>query len=326
MVPAGTSLDLGDIALPGAGSGISGRVLRAGLAVANATVQLTGNIGNLQSTTTNASGVYSFRDVQPGTYRITATIAISGQQYGGFVTVTVPATSTNITAPNINIVVGGGGNTPGGTPTPTPTTGNAVDTYTAGNTYQITIPFSDSTATSATTTPTKAFTKTLDTNGAPIFTLFRYDALKQSYVQLALNSQIKRGEGLFLRVLSDGTSLREPPTFRDRFVTPVTEFTITLNLDPSRRDVNNGYNAIGSPFDPRYGNVDWYRSRVIAPDGRVFNSIREAAGAGLISDAPPVTLSDDGSGQYVASNFLAPRKGYYVKTFVNNLRVVLRVR
>jgi hypothetical protein len=341
IVPQSDILTIGDVPVPPAGSGISGRVLRrsgtSDVAASAATVQLllSGNL--VQQVTANQLGQYTFTDIQPGTYTIRASLVVGTTNLTGstVITVNVASRGTNIAAPTI--IVFPGGINPGATPTPTirptatsaptptPTTSPANESYQPGQTYLISIPYADSTAPTAVTTVAKAFTLPPASGGVENYRLFRYNPLNSQYVTLSAGSAVRRGEGYFLRVLARAVSLRTPASDRTRFPTGATEFTITLRRDPSRRDGNNGFNLIGFPFNPAtYSSINWAESRVIAPNGTVYANVTAAQAAGLLN--PIVFELLPGATDQTPTQTLLPQRGYFAQTFVDGVRVILRAR
>jgi hypothetical protein len=334
VVPVGASINIGDVPVPPGGRAITGRVLRAGVAASGAVVQLLAGGVEARSTVTNIQGVYTLRDVPPGTYTVRATQTVGGVSFAGQITVNVGST-TDVAAPDIILLQVGGPGAPGSTPTPRPTgtagptptpTSPANETFQPGQQYMISFPFSVSTAPTATATVSQVLNAPPISGGVTNYRLIRYDPLRSVYVDLTATSLVRRGEGYFLRPLARGVSFREPGVGTPRlFPTGVSEFTITLRRDPSRRDNNNGFNLIGFPFDPaRFSASDWLNARVIAPNGTVYPTLSAAVGAGLVS--PTLFTLQDGTTNYMNVTTLTPRRGYFARTFVDNVRVVLKAR
>jgi len=274
--------------------------------------------------------------VIPGSYTLRATRTVGTQSFTGSANVSVVSREIDVTAPNINLVLGGTASptptpvaTGRPTPVPSPTVSPENETYKPGQTYMISIPYMDSSVATAVTTVDRAFNTTIRTGTTENFRLFRYDATRNVYVTLTGSSILRRGEGYFLRPLARGVSLRTPVSgpIAARFPTGVTEFTITLRRNTSvTRDPNNGFNLIGNPFDPaRFGAINWLESRVIGPDGRVYASLTQAVAAGLVS--PDLfTLPAQGGSTYEKTQTIAPFRGYFARTFVDNVRVIVRAR
>jgi hypothetical protein len=335
IVPQGGRLELGDIPVPQGASSLTGRVFLNGAPSPATRVELLSGTTVLQTTTTNPQGIYIFDNVTQGTYTVRATRVTAGVTFTGQVAVGVPArrpdgSSADVNAPNINLVRGVTPTPtprPGTTPTPAPTTVPGSEQYRVGQTYMISIPYANSTVATAVTTVAKAFTVPQMEGTTTNFRLFRYDATRNQYVPLSASSLVRRGEGYFLRPIARGVDLRRPPAARDLFPTPVAEFTITLRRNTSATtDPNNGFNLIGFPFDPaRYGSINWLDSRVIGPDGRVYANLNQAVAAGLISPTL-FTLPVEGGATYLNTQIIEPFRGYYARTFVDNVRVVLRAR
>ncbi|MBV9864486.1 MAG: carboxypeptidase regulatory-like domain-containing protein [Abitibacteriaceae bacterium] len=324
--PVGDTLNLGDVPVPPAGQTISGLVILRGTGAAGVTVTLSSGGGVVASTTTLANGTYSFGSVQPGSYSISATSATGGT---GQTSVTVTQGS-NVNAPDITLTgVGGPTPTPGGNPTPggpTPTPNPATADFQIGQGYQISIPYMDSTAATATTTPTKAFSvPPIGPNGQN-YRLSRYDPKTQQYVTLTNTSVLRRGEGYFIKPILTPVSIKRPTDDPTRKPFAGTTFTITLNRSASipTSDPNSGFNLIGFPFDPaKYTSSDLNQATFITPDGRQFVGLNQAMAAGLVGQNL-FTLADDNSGNYVTTTVLRPFKGYFIRTFVDGLKIVLK--
>lgn len=332
--PIGNTIDLGDVAVPPAGQSISGLIQRAnGTGVNGVTVTLSSGGGTVATTTTATSGAtlgtYTFTSVQPGTY----TISVNQTGVGsGRASVTITS-GNNATAPTITLAGSGTTPTPGGpTPkpgpgaTPLPTPAPATADYQVGQVYQISVPYMDSAAPNATTTPARAFTVPPNgTNGAN-YTLTRYNPVTQSYETLTNTSPLRRGEGYFLKPLLTGVSIKRPADDPTRKPLVGTTFTITLRRNPSvsGSDPNSGFNLIGFPFDPaKYRSVDWTQSQFITPSGQHFANLSQAVANGVVN-AQLNTLADDGSGNNITTQTLLPFKGYFARTYVDGLQVVLR--
>jgi hypothetical protein len=222
------------------------------------------------------------------------------------------------------------GNGPGGgedptTPPPTPT-----DEFVVGSVYMISIPYMDAAALTSTTTPERAFTlPPIDpVTNAVNYRLSKFDATKQQYVALSTGAILQRGEGYFLRPVTRGVSLRRPPDSPPRVALPATvdTFTITLRRSASLAptDPNNGFNLIGFPFNPGvYRSSDWNVASVFVPaTGARYNSLTAAAAAGVVSSTL-FTLSDTSGAGYTNTSTLVPFKGYFAKTYVDNVQVTL---
>jgi hypothetical protein len=194
----------------------------------------------------------------------------------------------------------------------------------------ISIPYMDSAMIASTTTPERAFTlPPIDPiSGAVNYRLSKFDATKQQYVALSTGAILQRGEGYFLRPVTRGVSLRRPPDSPSRVALPATvdTFTITLRRSASLapNDPNNGFNLIGFPFNPAvYRSSDWNVASVFVPaTGARYNSLTAAAAAGVVSSTL-FTLSDTSGAGYTNTSTLVPFKGYFAKTYVDNVQVTL---
>lgn len=226
---------------------------------------------------------------------------------------------------DIPIPPGNGPGTGSGGTNPTPT-----DEFLVGSVYMISIPYMDSFSTGATTTPERAFTlPPIDTvTGAVNYRLSRFDATKQQYVALGPGALLQRGEGYFLRPVTKSVSLRRPPDSPPRIPLPaaINTFTITLRRSASLQptDPNNGFNLIGFPFNPTvYKSSDWTVASVFVPStGASYNSLTSAAAAGVVSSTL-FTLSDATGSSYTTTSKLLPFKGYFAKTYIDNVQVTL---
>lgn len=221
------------------------------------------------------------------------------------------------------------GNGPGGGGTDPPPTA-PTDEFLVGSVYMISIPYMDSAALTSTTTPERAFTlPPIDPiTGAVNYRLSKFDAIKQQYVALSTGALLQRGEGYFLRPVTRGVSLRRPADSPSRVPLPATvdTFTITLRRSASLAptDPNNGFNLIGFPFNPAvYRSSDWTVASVFVPaTGARYNSLTAAAAAGVVSSTL-FTLSDTSGAGYINTSTLLPFKGYFAKTYVDNVQVTL---
>ena len=269
-------------------------------------------------TVTATTGRYTFTNVPAGNYTVRAArLALTQDEDIRVVR------GANTAAQTINFAIAGPTPTPAPTPTPTPAAGTQ---FVVGQTYQISVPFADSTAPTATTTPAKAFTVPPTSNGVTNYHLFRFNPLTQGYEELTNNSTIRRGEGYFLQPVNSSVSIRQPTEDATRKPMTATQFTVTLRLSPSlaSTDPHNGFNLIGSPFNPNlFVGADWLNSQVILPNGRTFNTVNEAVAAGVMS--ANLFTFDPTTGNYqVASGNLTNYTGYYVRTFMDGVRVVLK--
>ncbi len=218
---------------------------------------------------------------------------------------------------------GPGTGTGGGTPTTT-------DEFQIGSVYMISIPYMDSAGIFAVTTPERAFTlPPIDTvTGAVNYRLSKFDATKQQYVALTNGALLQRGEGYFLRPVTKPVSLRRPPDNPPRVALPavVDTFTVTLRRSASLQptDPNNGFNLIGFPFNPSvYKSSDWTVASVFVPaTGARYNSLTAAAAAGVVSSTL-FTLGDATGSNYVTTTKLTPFKGYFAKTYIDNVQVTM---
>ncbi len=261
--------------------------------------------------TTLANGAFSFGGVAPGTYVLTATVTVAGRTVSLRRAVVVRAGRDTV-VPTLALT--------------TPPPDSAGEEFQPGSSYQISVPYTDSTSPYSTTTVSRAFSvPPTGLGGEENYRLFRFNALSREYEPLGGNSLIRRGEGYFLQPQARGVSIKRPATDRSRRPTGVTEFEITLRVNPSspQGQANNGFNLIGFPFDPaRFTTSSWKNATVIAPDGRRFSRLSDAVGAGLVSDTL-FTLDTTNDTYTPLTDNLMPFKGYYARTFVDGVRVIL---
>ena len=194
----------------------------------------------------------------------------------------------------------------------------------------ISIPYMDNAGIFSNTTPERAFTlPPIDpATGAVNYRLSKFDATKQQYVALSTGAILQRGEGYFLRPVTRPVSLRRPPDNPPRVALPavVDTFTITLRRSASLAptDPNNGFNLIGFPFNPgAYRGSDWTVASVFVPaTGARYNSLTAAAAAGVVSSTI-FTLNDASGTTYQTGSRLVPFKGYFAKTYIDNVQVTM---
>jgi len=310
---------------------ISGSVRLDGVLAGGALVRLRqGAISVATTTTSDENGKYQFGGVFSGSYTVTASLAGDAD----FKTISV-ATGANVLVSTIFLTAAST------TPTPTPPT--PAPDFVVGRIYQVSVPYADTNEPSSATTAARAFgVSPTDTRGRVNYTLYKFDAVNQAKIFITGGGALlRRGEGYFIEPKLVGVSLRKPSTDASRIPTPVTSFVITLRKNVSLDDPslpvsqqNNGYNLIGFPFDPaRFSIVNWLQSSVDVPAGTRatgatfqaahFDTVPEAVAAGFMSDEL-FTLIDDGSRTYENVTQMVPFKGYYARTYVDNVRVTLK--
>jgi hypothetical protein len=296
---------------------LTGTVTLDGRPASGVTVALTnGEIAIRPSVRTNASGGYTFTDVPAGVFTLTASIVRNGQTAIRRVAVRVTR-GRNLLVPVIALV----------TPQPGPPPSEEEE-FQPGSSYQISIPYAESSAPTSTTTVARAFTvPPVAADGTVNYKLFRFNAVTRLYEQLSAGSPIRRGEGYFLQPQARGVSIRRPDTDATRIPTNATEFEVILRRSPSATGTterNNGFNLIGFPFNPaRFSVSEWQNARVITPDGRRFETLSAAVAAGIVSDT--LFTLNESTQEYVAiQDDLQPFRGYYARTFVDGVRVILK--
>jgi len=303
---------------------ISGTLTLNGAAAGGGIIRLVQGTTVVASTTTGTNGTYQFGGVFSGSYTVTA--SLSGAT--GSRTISV-ASGANATVLNIAL-------------TATVATPAAAD-FVVGRIYQISIPFADTADAFATTTVARAFTVLpRNASGGTNYILYKFDAANQAKIFITDgNAQLRRGEGYFIEPRSSAVSLKKVASDATRVPTSAVTFVVTLrkslSLDDPTLSVsqqNNGYNLIGFPFDPaRYSVINWLESSVdVAAGTRAdgtqypaahFDTIREAVAAGVMSDEL-FTLKDDNTRTYDSVTQLVPFKGYYVRTYLDNVNVTLK--
>ena len=298
---------------------VSGQVLLNGKPLANTLVLLLNSDESaFGRATTDVNGRFSIANATAGNY----IVRVSASGLSQDVAITVRA-GTNFVVPTIRLVTVTP--TPGPTPTPTPKPTGA-NTYAVGQTYQISIPYMDSSAPNATTTPAKAFNLPPLQDGTQNYHIFRYNAQTEKYEELSNTSPLSRGVGYFLQPVNSNVSMNDPASDPTRKPMSGMSFSVTLynNSSISARDPHNGFNLIGSPFDPSvYSGADFLNSEVITPDGHVYPTV-SAAVAGLVL-SPNLFTFDETTGNYtVVNGNLSNFQGYYVRTFVNGVKLVLK--
>lgn len=288
---------------------VRGVVTLDGRPVAGINVSLSrGTTPVTTAVTTTANGTFTLGGVPAGTYILTASVTVAGRTATASRTVRVVAGRDTV-VPTIALT--------------TPPPNSADETYQPGNSYQISVPYTESIAPYTTTTVARAFTVPPVSGGVENYRLFRFNPLTRQYEQLGANSPIRRGEGYFLQPQARGVSIRTPATDPTRRPTNVTEFEITLRVNRSDTSRNNGFNLIGFPFDPaRVSASTWRNAIVITPQGERL-TVTQARLRQLLSDE--LYTLDSSTDEYdVVPNNLVPFQGYYVRTFTDNLRVILR--
>ena len=293
---------------------ITGSVSFRGGPAVNAVVQLLSNGASdaAAAVRVGRDGKYTFEGVQPGVYVVAATLSGGGQSATGQSAPFRVALTQNVTVPTIVLTL---------TPTDPPAPGN--EDFVPGQSYQISVPYADSAAPNATTTVGRAFTiPPIAADGTVNYVLSRYNPLTSSYVMLDVNSVIQRGEGFALQPKNAGVSINKPAFDRTRIPTAATEFSFTLRRDPSDRSRNAGFNMIGFPFDPaRFDAASIQNATVITPGGQSFRGLAAAQAAGIVN-AQVTTLG--GGDQPIVVTDLKPFAGYFIQTFVDNVRIVIR--
>jgi hypothetical protein len=206
------------------------------------------------------------------------------------------------------------------------------DDFQTGQTYLISLPYMDSAAPGATTTPDRAFSVEMfdPVTNEQRYQLIRYNAITGVYEPLLPDSLLKRGEGYFLKALTTNLRILRPADDPTRIPMDPTidRFTVTLRRNPSANadDPNNGFNLIGDPFNPEspasFIAADWTNATV-EYNGVTYATVTEAAAAGIV-DARLFTFNS-ATGQYepVDTN-IEVFKGYFVRTIFDGVKVTLK--
>jgi Tol biopolymer transport system component len=318
--------------------------------------------------TSGSDGTYTFGAVPAGTYTVQATY----QGMSATATVTVAATPP-ATTPVPDITIAAPGTTPtatptpvGPTPTPTPVTpGGSGPTFVTGRSYAVSFPYetspnansrnlldrSDADATIAVTdafnyAPTEV---AADGSTTRLYSLSRFDINTLTYIQLADDALLNRGEGYLLTVSAlpqNRLGLQAMTTLENGALQALNadpaknQFTVTLGVNASlNTNTLAGNNFIGFGFDPtQFSSVTWdtttadpNASSVTVTDGTKTYSLAQAVGNAPIDKlgtrislmAPSLTTIDaNGAASSVTS--LTPFGGYFVVAKKDGLRLTFK--
>lgn len=211
--------------------------------------------------------------------------------------------------------------------------------FVVGQTYLFSLPYADTAAAGATTTPDKAFNVAMfdPVTGEQRYLLSRYNPLTSSYELLDANTTLVRGEGYFIRPLTANVRILRSVDDESRIPLDIniTTWVYTLRRNPSASptDPTNGFNLIGDPFNPdgQITNGQQVRSGFIAADWQnaVFSDgtntyvgVAAAAAAGLVDSR--LFDYNGATGEFVpVTGNIEVFKGYFVRTFKDNVKVTV---
>ena len=192
--------------------------------------------------------------------------------------------------------------------------------FATGPEYPGTVPLSAAISSSSTGYTVYAYNVTGQTGS-------RKAGVGADYKVLGPNDLLQRGIGYILQTGATPVTLNTPLTNASLVPFSGDTFAIPLvrNANTSVLSTNNGFNLIGSPFDPAtYGSVP-FASIHVTIGTRTYTTIKEAAARGIISNRLyttdpagnliPVALSDQ---------FLRPYHGYYVQVFKDGVTLTLK--
>ena len=308
---------------------LSVRVVDARRAPVNtAFVELRQGDGRLQSGSTNADGVFVFKQIAAGNY----SVLVTKGNLGGQADVTI----TRGRRPSVLTITLQGDSTGDSNPT-------AFNVK--GKIYLLSIPYQDSNnpttsnvsertagVSPATTKVKNAFTvPPVDpATGRQNYLLQRFNPLTRAYETLDGEANLVRGVGYLLQVINQGTSIKMPAQDSSRVALTDRRFeklfTVTLHLNPSARDDrNNGRNLIGFGFNPaRFGTVEFKTAKVTHPDGRTAESIDQAVANGWMRDQITTIDSRGTTPRTINAAQLKSFGGYFVQTRVDGLKISFR--
>lgn len=309
---------------------ISGKVVNSrNSGQSGATVSLLAGGTTLQTVTASSSGTFSFSNLLSGNYTLRATTnTASGQA-----TVSIAANATSV--PSTNITLEAGSNSSVG----------ATVFNTIGQTYLISIPYEDTNNPSssnfsettggvapATTKVTAAFSvPPVAADGTVNFTLERLDPVTGNYVALDNNSNIVRGVGYRLKVVSAGTALKLPGTDSTRVAlndaTTASTFVVTLHTAGagSATTSTSGLNLIGFGLNPdSFSQVDRSSITVTHPTDGTVQGIDAAAAKGWMSSTVKTINGQSGNSSQITADLFQPYRGYLVTTKVDGLTLTFR--
>ena len=206
---------------------------------------------------------------------------------------------------------------------------SGVEDFIIGQTYLFSLPYANSSAADATVKPDEAFNVAMfdPATGDQRYLLSRFNAVTSSYEILDDKAFLKRGEGYLIKPLSSNVRILRPAEDDSRIplAKSITTWTFTLRRNPSAsaNDPNNGFNLIGDPFNPDFFLASDWQNATFTDGANTYVGVDAAAAAGLV-DSRLFTLNS-ATGAFVPVNGnMEVFKGYFVRTFKDNVRVTVR--
>lgn len=259
----------------------------------------------------------------PQTFTVTGTVTTTDAEYSQRSFPTINGVSANKTTDG-----GGGGGTPSG------------ETFAANGTYSFSVPFASTTEASSTVDSAQFFDQAMFSgSGERRYFLYRFDvsgqrnnrSLGADFVEVGANEKLVRGLAYRLVTIDNPVTIRTPVsnTALKAFTGTSFSFNLTRNTnfanDVGQSQSFNGYNFIGFPFNPgSYNRVPFETARVVS-GGNTYESVTEAAAAGVISNRL-FTVDNNGNLVQVSTDdaFLRPYRGYFVQVFRDQVTLTLR--
>jgi len=207
--------------------------------------------------------------------------------------------------------------------------GNATSqNFAANSTYTFSTPYASSTAATATIPVSQLFT----TNPGD-FKIYRFNVggqqnsrlVGQDFQLVPNTGSIQRGIGYILQTGATPLTLRTAQPYNG------TGFSFVLSRNPNfvsqtgQSNANNGLNFIGFPFNPaQFGSVS-FASAMVQSGTDTYQSVSEAAAAGVISDKLYTMDAKGNLLEVPASNqVLRPYGAYFVRIYRDNVTLTFR--
>ncbi|RYX84532.1 hypothetical protein EON83_09270 [bacterium] len=225
---------------------------------------------------------------------------------------------TGINADNESGSGGGGGNA-------------SSPTFAANSTYTFSMPYSTSSSAIGTIPVSSLFTQSTTD-----FKIYGYNvgAQKNSriiggdFTLLPNSAVIHRGIGYLLQTGATALTLKTPPA-SVAYTGTGFSFVLTRNANfvnqTGQTNANNGLNFIGFPFNPaQFGSVS-FASAAVSDGTNTYQSVREAAAAGVISDKLYTMNAKGVLTEVSASNqVLRPYGAYFVRIYRDKVTLTFR--
>ncbi|BCM90763.1 hypothetical protein IAD21_02623 [Abditibacteriota bacterium] len=211
--------------------------------------------------------------------------------------------------------------------------GNATTTsFAANSTYTFSTPYAIGTAATATIPVRSLFVQ----SSVSDFKIYRFDVANQKNsrligqdFQLVPNTgSIQRGIGYILQTGATPLTLKTPSAVQ---AYNGTGFSFVLTRNPNfvsetgQTNANNGLNFIGFPFNPaQFGSVS-FATAMVQSGSDTYQSVSEAAAAGVISDK---LYTMNSKGQLIevpaGSQVLRPYGAYFVRIYRDSVTLTFR--